>query len=144
MFLFTSALCSLFVVFLMLSLFMDSGSAMGGCLDADDVAESAFLVSTLVDVCECVPRGLMGAYYNPVTMAVSAMLVPNIVYIVLLFVKYSKPLRAAVINKLKACLTEDEIEYIKVGGASAAEIFAEKACVAINVLTLMLNLIFQP
>ena len=59
------------------------------CIDKSDLEHSDFLMSTLVDVCDCVPRSMQKIYYNPAMLATSAMLIPNILRMFLLAKKYA-------------------------------------------------------
>lgn len=49
----------------------------GECLDEAELEAHHILLPASLAVCDCIPRTLRDAYYNPLTIAVSAMLVPS-------------------------------------------------------------------
>jgi hypothetical protein len=103
------------------------------CLDLANVELSDFLVSTLVELCDCVPKQSHNAFYNPATMAVTAMLVPNLLCMALLVAKYAK----FYIQKLPRCLsptTEDDVELL-----TKNDVFIARLSVPISVLSFILN-----
>ena len=55
---------------------------------------------------ELVPPALVGAYYNPLTMAVTAMLVPNLVRLSLLVRKYAPKAKDRVLGAIKSAIKQ--------------------------------------
>jgi hypothetical protein len=77
------------------------------CIDKSDLEMSDFLVATLVDVCDCVPKSMQKVYYNPAMLATSAMLIPNILRVFLLAKKYA--IHLVMSWKRKADLPHEEV-----------------------------------
>ena len=75
-------------------------------LAADDVEVEHVLVMSLLGVCDCVPPALVGAYYNPLTMAVTAMLVPNLVRLSLMVRKYAPKAKDRVLGAIKHAIKQ--------------------------------------
>jgi len=105
------------------------------CIDKSDLELSDFLLSTLIDVCDCVPKSMQKVYYNPAMLATSAMLLPNFLRVFFLLKKYAIHFAATSAKKLHPSLENVLSNGINEtwGGISG------KISVAIDVLAIILN-----
>jgi hypothetical protein len=104
------------------------------CLAKSELGPSDVLLPTLVAVCDCVPKGLSDAFYSPVVVAVSAMVVPNLLRLMLLVIKYAK----IMVHNARGWWLENDVETLEKSISETADIVSN-VCVAIDVLSFILN-----
>ena len=104
------------------------------CIDKSDLELSDFLLATLVDVCDCVPKSMQKVYYNPAMLATSAMLLPNFLRMFFLTKKYVLLFAAK-----SAKLLNPSLDIIFKDVDNTWDEISSKSFVAIDVLALVSN-----
>mmetsp|Transcript_50005 Transcript_50005/g.100663 ORF Transcript_50005/g.100663 Transcript_50005/m.100663 type:complete len:324 (-) Transcript_50005:2789-3760(-) len=112
-------------------------SSQKACVVEEDILNTHILAFATFKVCTCVPLGLLSAYYNPATMAVSAMLIPNLIILALLLIKFTAPLRDWLLRKF--IINENDETSFRDG---VMENSVANACKGVDVLAFILNIAF--
>jgi len=110
------------------------------CIDKADLDLADFLIGTLVDVCDCVPKSMQNIYHNPAMLAASAMLLPNLLHVLFLAKKYITYF-IAMLNKISAGYLQFIFAIEDYSSTdNMTEDFLKEVCIAIDVLSLILNI----
>jgi hypothetical protein len=114
----------------------------GDCLTKNDIAldKPSILIAAAIGVCTCVKPGVLEAYYNPLTVAVSAMAIPNLLLLTLLLIKYSTAYWKHLLSRFGGCFSDKEVEDLAAVDLAADAKKATEWCGGFEFFTFILNI----